>query len=399
MVTYPDSIRKSKELKEFYRKEYRPGPSVNNVYTGQRKLHYHAAFLAEVVHTWKQSNKKIEIFEVGAAFGMFLKWLKDNLPNASVNGSELTTTFRNVCFWEYGIRLQEEFDTSKKYDLIASYKVAEHIPFIDKELRTYAESLSDGGFLYISVPTWFHSMTNFGADGFSLDYYYDKNHINVWTRKLFETLLKKCGLEVVKSNHVYYDSTYLCRRNDSLMSAPREYEEISEILSLMDRIKKASIAFDSGHLDEAISIFPCYPDAHIGNYEKNRAKLHPLGFDGIENTVLVPALKACPNSEKVTHFCADVAMRYEQFEKALDYLKICQEQRPGDPRSLDSIAKCYREMALRVSDPEEKKQFYLEARDVTRHMSKVSLQNSLDSITWIFSDEANIPIPPEDPKP
>lgn len=394
-ITYPKAVEDDEQLKQFYRKEYRPGPSVQNVFTGQRKLHYHANFLDDLFREWKKAGRKPDVFEVGAAFGMFLKWVRDTLPGSKVSGSELTLSFRRVAYHEYGIRLGEDFDESKKYDLIASYKVLEHIPYPDKELRRYAMALKQDGLLYISVPTWFHTMTNFGLDGFSLDAYYDKNHVNVWTKNLFETLLKKCGLEVIKRDYVYYDSTYLCRRNDELMKDAPTYEAPEKIIEALDRIKKASLAFDVGDFDEALKQYPAYPEAHIGRYEKNRQAFHQRGFEFIEKNVMEPALKQCPNTHKITFLCADLCMRYDQIDKAMEFLKICNAQKPGDASSLIAVAHCYRALAGKASDPAEAAKFLEQARDVGRHVHQVSLQHSLDAVTWIFGDEAKMPMPGE----
>lgn len=395
--TYPEIVEKSEELKEYYRKEYRPGPSVANLFTGQRKLHKHANFLNELMDSWSKKGKAYapEIFEVGAAFGMFLDYFKKSFPNAKVSGSELTLSFRRVCYWEYGIELAEEFDDSKQYDLITSYKVLEHMAHPDRELRRYALALKENGRLYISVPTWFHTMANFGMDGFTLDYYYDKNHVNVWTRKLFETLLKKCGLEIIKSNYVYYDSTYLCRRNDALMGEAPQFEESAIVIDLMSRIKKASMAMDDGKFDEALSHFPAYPDAHIAAYEKNRQAWHQKGFAAIEKEVMLPALAALPNSQKATFFCADICMRYEEFEKAMAYLKTCNEQNPGDPGAIIAIGHCYRSLATKTTDPIEAVKFHEQAREVMRHLQQISVQHAHDAVTWKYADESKIPMPGE----
>ena len=394
-VTYPEIVGRSEELKEFYREEYRPAPTVQNVFTGQRKLHYHSEFLKDLMEEWKKEGRKPAVFEVGCAFGMFLDWFRRNFPEASLGGSELTLAFRRNAHEEYHIEPSEHFDDSKQYDVIASYKVAEHIPGIEKELRRYALALKPVGFLYISVPTWFHTMSNFGMDGFSLDYYYDKNHVNVWTRKLFETLLRKCGLEVVKKNTVYYDATYLCRRNDEVMKVEPEYDDPTVILSHLHNIKKAAMAFDDGDFEMALRYFPAFPDAHVGAYEKKRAEWHGKGYPAIHEEVLKRAMAACPESSKMTFFSAEVSMRYDQWPQALEYLKLALKQKPNDPGALQAIGHCYRQMAERAQKPEEKVKLYTEARDVTRHLQQVSFQHAHDAVTWIFADNAKIPMPGE----
>lgn len=397
-VTYPEIVANSEQLKEFYRKEYRPGPSAQNVYSGQRKLHYHANFLNDLFLDWKKKKLNCpDVFDVGAAFGMFLNMIRGTFPKARVAGSELTLSFRRVAYWEHQLQLVEEFDDSKSYDLIASYKVLEHQPHPDKELRRYALHLKDDGLLYISVPTWFHTMSNFGLDGFSLGYYYDKNHVNVWTRKLFETLLKKCGLEIVKSNFTYYDSTYLCKRNDSLMALPGELENPSEVIAKMTKIKKAAEFADIGEFDLALKEFPAFPDAIMASYEKNRAKYHAMGWEGIKKAAIEPALQILPDNHRILFFVVDLHMRYEKYPEALELLDKCLVLKPSDPASLAAVGNCLRAMADKAKSPKEAAGFLTQARDVMRELHRVSLQHNGDSVTWIFADDARIPMPGELP--
>lgn len=396
-VSYPDRIKDTSKLKEFYKNEYREAPTVAAVFTGQRKLHYHNEFLSELIKQWKKEGFKPKVFEVGAAIGMFLKWIKDNIKDAEIAGSELNEPNVRIAKHGYGISLGNEFDDSKKYDLIASYKVAEHIPHIDKELRRYAECLSDRGLLYISVPIWFDMMSNFGAVGFTLEYYYHTNHINVWSRKLFETLLKKSGLEIVKQNHVFYDSTYLCKRNDDLMKVEPEYEDPIKILDCLDKIKKASLSFDDGKYQEAIALWQKFPDAWINSYEIKRQEWHKKGFDAILSQVIKPAKQACPDSHVLSMFCVDLCMRYNKWEEATKFLEEALQKKPCDPSALIALGACYRQMADQTQDQNEKLKFYVEAREVTKFLQQTSFEHAHQSISWIFSDNAKIPVDFEAP--
>jgi tetratricopeptide (TPR) repeat protein len=395
-VSYPDVILSTDKLKEFYREEYRDVPTVQNLYAGERKLHYHNEFLSEVFHEWaSQGFITPTVCDIGAAFGLFLAWFKKQLPHAQLHGTELTLSFRRNAWHEHKFKLTEEMDTSIKYDFISSYKVAEHIPNIDKEIRKYAECLSDRGLLYISVPCWFDTLNNFGATGFSLEYYYHKNHINVWSRKLFETLLKKCGLEIIKQDHVFYDSTYLCKRNDALMSVVPVYDDPNEVLSNLDRIKKAAIAFDNSQFELATQLWPNFPDAQIGKYESKRQQYHQQGFDGLHENYLKQLLKDCPNSSVAMIFCADICMRYSKWDFAIEYLDKGLKMRPNDPGALTALAHCFRQLGNAATHPKEKTKWLEEARTATRYLKTVSIQNSHDCITWIYNDNARIPMPGE----
>jgi hypothetical protein len=47
MISYPSKYQSKEEIIAHYRKEYRKPPSVMNMFTGQRKNHFHMAFLKE----------------------------------------------------------------------------------------------------------------------------------------------------------------------------------------------------------------------------------------------------------------------------------------------------------------------------------------------------------------
>jgi len=214
-ISYPQKYKTEEEIKQYYRKDYRNNPSAGNLYSGQRKLHYHNDFLKDVFAEFNSEsykNSELNVLEVGAAFGMALKNINNQVPHANIYGSELTRSFRRNAYQEFGIDLVEDFDQSKQYDLIMSYKVAEHQLDLHLRMKEYYESLKENGYLYISIPAWFDTLENFGAQGFDLNYYYDTNHINVWTKKHFEGLLEKSNFEIIKQDHICYGSTYLCKK-------------------------------------------------------------------------------------------------------------------------------------------------------------------------------------------
>ena len=394
MVNYPDTIEQAEKLKEFYREEYREAPTVQNMYTGTRKLFYHGAFLGSLFQQWKKEGLvNPAICEIGAAFGMFLDWVRFNIPQAKVFGTELTKTYRRVAYHMFNLKLDEDFDASQKYDLICSYKVAEHQVDVDKFLRTYVESLTPNGKMYISVPCWFGSMTNFGVSGFSLDYYYHKNHVNVWTRKLFETLLLKVGLEIEKQNHTYYDSTYLCKRNDALMSAPREFEKYEEIIAKMAAIKKASLLHDSGDFKGAIATYPNFPEAYRNLYELSRAQQHQLGFDGIYKGIIAEAITACPQAAQMHMFAGDLCMRYDNWAMAIGHFETVMEMRPNDTEAQLMMSQCFRQLASLERDTAKKEELIKNARNIMRSVSQTSMQTFAEAKTWEMRDNADLPTP------
>ena len=377
----------------YKRQDYRPAPTAANLYSGQRKLNYHEFFLRDVFDKWTADKVKPVVGEIGAAYGLVLNWLRGIFPEADVSGSEMTLSYRRVAHHENKIELSEDFDYSKKYDLIMSYKVQEHLMDADLKLRQKVLALKDDGLIYISVPCWFDQAYNFGAAGFDLEYYYHPNHINVWTQKLFETMLKKCGLEIVKQDHVIYDSTYLCKRNDSLMSETPVYEDPEEIKERMRKLKAASICYDQRQYSEAINLWPNYPLAWQAVYENTRAEFHKKGFSAILTEFIEPMLKACPNTSTVRGIAADICMRYGKWDTAIEYFKKVLEMKPQDPNALMNMGHCMRNLAK--EHPEEKIKFLVQARDLARYTKEISLQSREECISWIYKDSAEIPLPSE----
>lgn len=395
-ITYPERCVKTEEMEEHYRgHDYREAPTVNNLFAGERKLHYHGAFLGELFEDWKKTRPAPKVLEIGAALGMVLFWVRSVFPKAELFGTELTRSFIRNAWWLYKVKLDEKPDLSKKYDLIISYKVAEHIPFVDKELRQYAEALTEDGRLYISVPTWFNELNNPGLAGFDLQFYYDPNHVNVWSLNLFEQLLKKCGLEIVKRNHTYYNDTYLCRRNDALMKEPLSFDDVGVRRDELRRVFEAGKLSMESKWEEAARVWPNYPEAQVNRLESRRNKVHQMGFEGIEQDFLKPALAVCPNSAAVANHVADWYMRYERYEEALEILKKALELRTNDPPALLAMATCFRQMAVRSESDETAAKLLFEARQVMGFLEKVSKQCAHEAITWTMQDNARLPTPHE----
>lgn len=392
MVSYPEKWANYEDIKKHYQKSYRKPPNSNNLFTGQRKLYFHQSFLGEYLAELKKLSS-LSIFEVGAAYGLVLDWLRKELPQAKVNGTEWTTSYKRVAKNVLNIDLVDDFD-DKKHDLIISYKVAEHQLDVDKELRRYALSLTENGRLYISVPTWFDSASNFGLSGFDLEYYYDTNHINCWTRSIFENMLSRAGLEVIKKDYMIYDSTYLCKRNDSLMTTPVLKENTEDIKDRMSRLKKAFELFSQNKYDEAIKEYPDYPTAWISRLEFLRKSNHLNGWAHTKKEIET-MIKACPTSVDCIVTAGDFAARFEQWNDAIYYGELGLKCKPENPVSLHSLANIMAQIAIRAEDKKAKVHYFNQALDIARHLLNTSTQHFREATDMIYAFAAQIPIDSE----
>jgi SAM-dependent methyltransferase len=382
-VSYPDEYKSEEEIKEYYRKDYRSVPTYNNLVTGARKLNYHQKFLLEVFEEFK--DKKPVVFEDGAAMGMALNFLRGKWPDGEFSGTELTPGFRKVAYYNFNLELDEDFDDTKKYDFIMTFKVAEHQLDVDKRLRKFAECLTDRGYLYISVPTWFGRLTNFGLNGFDLNYYYDIAHINVWTKKLFETVLKKAGLEIVGFDDKMYGETYLCKRNDDLMKDEPQYEDPQQILSYLGRVQRAVELTKQNKHKEAIELWPNYPGAWMGYWEMNRKQFTE---GGQVKEFLFDMERAMGICFEGIMMAIDISSRMGDFSRALELIDLgLKEYRPNSYVFLDHCAKIYRQIAAHEDTPEQAKQDAIrKCIDLGRAMHDVELANRDQTMSWMFRD-------------
>lgn len=391
-VSYPSKWQTEEEIKKHYRSSYRNPPSHANLFSGERKNHFHHKFLLETFEKWKAEGlENPKICEVGAAFGWTLNWIKTVFPKAEIYGTELTTSFRRNAYHEFGINLTEDIDETKKYDLIMSYKVLEHQLDPNKALEKYTKLLTPNGLLYISVPTWFNALYNFGLTGFDIEYYYDPNHINVWTIEMFENIMNRAGFEIIKSDQVIYSSTYLCKPNPEMKTKPVLKLDVKEMKDKLARIKKAFLFFEENKFDEAIKEWPCYPQAHVSKAEMSRKLLTEKGWVAFQDAIIDPALEACPNTAEVVIMATDFAMRANEFPQAIKYAEVALQMKPENPISLNQLANTMRELALRGKNMKEKIHYFVQAREVCRHLRQVSTQHFKEATDMIFFFNSRIP--------
>jgi tetratricopeptide (TPR) repeat protein len=385
-VTYPDRINDKNKLKDYYKEDYRRPPTVANFFTENRKLTYHNHFLKDVIESFK--DKKAVIGEVGCAMGTFLAWVKHTLPDSEVHGTEWTESFKRVAYWEHQLRLEDDLPV-KEYDMICTYKVAEHQIDVDKELLRYNEMLKTNGYLYISVPTWFNSMVNAGVAGFDLNYYYHTDHINVWTREHFKALLKKTGFKILKENYFIYGDTFLCIKDKP---EPIEVDLKPQVLESLDRIKKAFILASEHKYKEAIEVWNDYPLAWISNFEMTRKELHEEGWDAI-NDYIARALRNCPDSPDVVALSANTCMKYDKYEQAIAIWEDLIERRPAQEKYVFELADCYRVLFRKDNKPE----YMQKVNELMSFLRSTKPQHFNQATTLIYADHSNIEIPSNEP--
>lgn len=389
MFGYPEKYKTEDEIKEFYRNDYRGAPQVHNLYTGERKLNYHAYFLTPLFEEWaKIGLDKPVIGEIGSAFGMCLNWIKSYFKDAEIYGCELTTAMRKVAKFEYGIDLTEDFDFTKKYDLIISYHVLEHQLDPDINLKKYADCLKPGGVIYLSTPVWFRDADNSAAGAFNIEEYWHPNHINYWSDKHLDYIVAKAGLQPILKNDEVYGNTYILKKSDKPAVMP-EFNT-AKYIDYADRAYKCWIAINKNETAAAVELLPNCTTAWVHHYEFNRARFNE-DRESLEKFIEA-SQKACPTSGNLQVLIGDIYTRYEKYDKALEHFHKALKFKPNHPTVIMGIANCYRMKAVKEPDVQKKVEFVKKAIEALTFVRHNSMEFKDKAISWIFHDFSQLPL-------
>src|SRR3990167_4027104 len=204
----------------------------DHIITGNRKLRYHKKILSgfPLKPEWKY-------LDVGCAQGMYLAMLHQDfgVPIENLHGIEFSEICRNYAKNAYGINLasnsDEIYNGKNKFNFISYYHVFEHIQEPEKELEKMIEHLTDDGYLYLSVPTWFHTLyDSAGHTCADFEDHYNVNHLNTWSPQAYENILQRHGLEIVHTNKRVYGYSVVLKKGGKKEVVKEDYKKNIEII-------------------------------------------------------------------------------------------------------------------------------------------------------------------------
>ena len=294
-VCFEVDPKEEDKVKKYYRDEYRGSITEENLLTTNRKLQYFISFIKPWLLEKEKSDEKLVVGDVGCATGFILNWFKQRGHKAT--GSEWTPIMRRFAEHYYGLFIKEELETKREYDLISIYHVLEHMVEPDKKLKHYASLLKEDGRLLVSCPTWFDVLENTSGRPIG-DYteYFHKDHINCFSKGSMINLFNICGLEVVQEDFITHGQTFLLKKCAVKVIKKEEWNvKVQQI----ETIKKTIDFWHKDKFEEALDLWPLFPEAYTDWIYKTSVKKDPdraidiikRGLDLMpENTTLLGAL-------------------------------------------------------------------------------------------------------------
>lgn len=278
--------------------EYRPDGSLKDHYATDRKMvtfhheitcnrknNYHRAFLKDYL------KPDMTFIDIGCAQGSMINMLVNEfgLKKDNVFGTEWGTAFVAYAKHWYGLNVEREIkpEWPKKYDMISYYHVLEHIQAPEIEMDKAREMLNDDGYLYVSVPTWLDMLDETSQQMVeSFEFHYHLNHINVFTENTFENFLAVTGWKVVKIDKDMYGYTVLLQKTDKKTVGAIKKENYLENIEKLETQHRAIRAMAEKKNEEAISIWPKFPDAYLfWSMERQNMKEFKLAKDILEKGI------------------------------------------------------------------------------------------------------------------
>ena len=89
--------------------------------------------------------------------------------------------------------------------------------------------------------------------------------MNCYTKMTFLISLIRAGFKIIKSDDKMYGYTVLCEKHEYTKEEidALKGDDYTEIISIIEKQKKAVDLFNQNKFDEAIEVYPKYPDAYI----------------------------------------------------------------------------------------------------------------------------------------
>ena len=150
-------------------------------------------------------SNKASILDVGCGTGGFLKYINNKSKKFDLTGIDY---YRNEKYQDieflYGDILKEKLN--KKYDVVISIMVIEHVLNVQEFIKRQAELCKDNGFIInvtINEAAFLYKtsrIVNYFNFSTPINMLYDKHHLNHFSKNSLEFLHKKNKLKIIENN-------------------------------------------------------------------------------------------------------------------------------------------------------------------------------------------------------
>lgn len=159
--------------------------------------------MEKLYHIFNQTDINT-VLEIGASDGLFLKILKDRLPNLKVSAVEtdditLKSRMEVVGKDNSYSSLDELIEKNRRFDMICFFHVFEHIKEVSEFLEKIKKLLAPNGKVLIEVPSLDDPLLSIYHSKVYEKFYFQKQHPFVYSASSLERTLEKSGFSTIKT--------------------------------------------------------------------------------------------------------------------------------------------------------------------------------------------------------
>jgi 2-polyprenyl-3-methyl-5-hydroxy-6-metoxy-1,4-benzoquinol methylase len=177
----------------------------------QSSFHNHTNFTQMLRFTMSElpRDTKLDILDYGGGGGQFALVCSSHFPCATVYITDISDESL-LEEWKHinrQISFRDFADDTRKFDVIFLNDVFEHVSDPVSVLKQLTEKLTRSGIIFIDTPKqfWLYPVTKLISTALYsklLNATVSKVHLQIWSKKSFELVIKQCGLKIEKYEEI-----------------------------------------------------------------------------------------------------------------------------------------------------------------------------------------------------
>src|SRR3990167_184525 len=247
------------DLASWYRDQVR-SQSIQFLETKTNKEYKHERLLFKWLK--ELGVKPLEVLDIGCSDGYLLKMIRERYKS-QVTGIEVNPGHRNWGKYMDCLNIVPDLKEQKVFDLICCYHVFEHVQSPLDFLMWITRSLTDGGYLYLALPT-----LNRVLDNPVIEVFFKDEHINWFTDDYLVALLTSVGFKVEFIDKKLYGTAMLIKKVNCEGVRPKLYTQNRELIERLGQAYAVKRQADSVGNDRdkvrqmlqgSYNLFPRFP--------------------------------------------------------------------------------------------------------------------------------------------
>jgi 2-polyprenyl-3-methyl-5-hydroxy-6-metoxy-1,4-benzoquinol methylase len=207
-VVFANPIKSIEEVENFYKKSFYEINQLENELDTLQPLY---RWLTNLLKKYNPSAKSI--MEIGCGRGSFLTYFSTHFPISHVTGiefdSRVTSKIELTCESRFQNDYYEKIHFDKKFDLIVSWHVIEHVFDVNHFVQKIHADLNSNGVVIIGTPVfgWLNELKAYlqQMKGRTVSVGTSSDHTYFFTKKILANIFTKNGFEV-KYHRIYIDN-------------------------------------------------------------------------------------------------------------------------------------------------------------------------------------------------